>query len=91
MDARTQVTTKAGRALLVVSAVLTTLVVSAGERALALPPLTLADPRGVPHRMDELTSGGRPVILIVTAPTLAAESDQRGWDEALPEASIGTI
>lgn len=71
----------AGKALLVMS-ILSTLVASASERTRALPRISLADPRGVAHRLDALAAE-RPLILIVTAPIADTERDQRGWDEAL--------
>lgn len=83
MTAQNPIVAKAARTLLVVAAALSTLVASASERAMVLPHLTLADPRGALHRVEELGAGGRPVILIVSAPTAALESGQRGWDEAL--------
>jgi hypothetical protein len=82
MKPRLTIAKKAGRALLIASLALTTLVTSAGEPSRALPHLSLADPRGVLHRIDELTASG-PVILVVSAPTASTEGDQRGWDEVL--------
>lgn len=53
-------------------------VVALAERSRTLPDFALRDPAGRLHTRASLASHG--LVVLVTAPTLASEDDQRAWD-----------
>lgn len=64
-------------------------VVALAERSRTLPDFALRDPAGRLHTRASLASHG--LVVLITAPTLASEDDQRAWDGFLcatrPEAA----
>lgn len=55
--------------------------------AKALPALSLKDPLGKTYTTKTLVKKG--LVLVVTAPILSNENDQKGWDEQLRRAKHG--
>jgi hypothetical protein len=56
---------------------------SAARFARTLPSFTLQDPLGQRHDKDTVIGGGKPVVFVVTAPTLGSGGDQKDWNDAL--------